>query len=181
MNKFPGSNSAVRIISKPATFGLALAAALASSATALADSSGISRIQHSAIECEGVSVEASTRINWTGGNAGVWCPLMTTAMQNLIGGFSGPVQVWVDVNKGWATTGSCNVVEMSGPASWWYKSADSVNTTASSNYDTVLFSNNLGGGLGSALGWEVECGLPAGAVLIDYQQRSYVTFDWTSW
>jgi hypothetical protein len=172
------SKFAARIVTRRVAFGVVLTAAVASSASALAYSSGISRIQRSAVACSGVSVEASTRINWTGGNAGVWCPLLATHDSNSE---SGPLQVWVDVSKGWATTRSCNVVEMSGPASWWYKAADSVNTTASSNYDTVLFSNNLGGGVGSTLGWEVECGLPAGGVLIDYQQRSYVNFDWTSW
>ena len=163
-----------RTLRKSWIFALALIGAFAFAAPASAYSFGNTRLQMPGLACQGGSIWASIRGNWGSSTTDVWCPVGSSF---YAGAFFGPSNVWVDVSHGWATTTSCNFLIATGATNWWYISP--TNVTNNSSYDTVTW--NLSDTT-EPLGMEVECYLPpGGTVLVDYQYRTGLSFDWTSW
>ena len=153
---------------------LAFTGSVALAGPASANSFGDTRLQMPGLACQGGSIWASVRGNWGPSTTDVWCPIQASWYPNA---FIRPTNVWVDVSHGWATTSSCNFLIASDPTDWWYFAPNTV--TNNTSYDTVSWNMS---DTAETLGMEVECYLPpGGSVLADYQYRTSITFDWTSW
>jgi hypothetical protein len=106
--------------------------------------------------------------NWTGSTQTAWCPLW---------GNAGVLDLHVDVTSGWATTSACYVSFMSSPTNgFWYNPKSVDHQTA--GYDTVSWTLTSTTETSDA---QVQCNLPTGQMILDYNQESYVVFDETSW
>ena len=134
----------------------------------------MSRMQWPGSACQGASLSGSLRVNSSGSTSTVWCPMMATFVPNS---FIAPENVWVDLSHGWATTSSCMIYEAASTNTFWLHAPNSLANNGS--YDTAYWS--LGSGVNEPWGMEVECYLPPGQVLFDYQFREEIIFDWVSW
>jgi hypothetical protein len=150
------------------------------SAGASAGQGGMTSYANPGVACRSqnsnVSAWYSSLYNWGAGNQTVWCPVQYYSVP----GGEELSDVYVDVNSGWATTSSCNLVTSTSPNSFWVHAPTSISHNGA--LDTLNWT--AGGyvvGQNTNYGVEVECYLPQGGQVYDYRVRTFLWFDWTTW
>ena len=157
---------------KSCFFALLLASLLAGTVDASAGQYGWTTFSRPGIACRSQpdpneGANWTNLGNWTYGTQTFWCPLQGTdaaLMSNLS----------VNLTSGWATTTSCTLAFIFPNSGYWYN-ANSI--AKNSGFDTLQWSNPQSP---SSIR-EVECSVPSGQMLMDYNERMFVYFDWTSW
>jgi hypothetical protein len=155
-------------------FAVVLAPLAAAAAEASASQAGYARVFEPGIACRtipnaGWGANWSNLGNWTGSTQTAWCPLLES---------DGQLDLHVDVTPGWATLGSCYVAFMSNPTQgFWYNPAQLDHQ--SGGYDTVDFTT-ASIPTTTPVG-EVQCNIPNGQMIMDYNQNTRIFFNATSW